>query len=263
MKKLLLLSFFIVPFVFSFAQDKTREQKKQERNARINQMMKEEEEGALVYNKQNAFGAKLNTDGYGIFYEHGKYKTITNTNLWWIELGERKDPKESRSVTGDGAGFQIGNPFVFGKINNFYYLKLGFGQQFLIGGKDVKNGVAVSAIYGGGISAGFLKPYYVDGQDSSGALQQVKYSPETANIFLSPISGVSFTKGFNELSFVPGVHARLALRFDYGHFNDLLSAIETGVNAAYYSKNIDMMYNEPGKKFFFNAYVAIVFGKRK
>lgn len=264
MKKLSLLSFFIVLTVFSFAQDKTREQKKQERNARINQMMKEEEEGALVYNKQNAFGAKLNTDGYGIFYEHGKYKTISTTNLWWIELGERKDPKESRSVTGDGAGFQIGNPYIFGKINNFYYLKLGFGQQRLIGGKDVKNGVAVSAIYGGGISAGFLKPYYVDARDdSTGLLERVKYSPETAAVFLNPISGVSFTKGFNEMTFVPGIYARAALRFDYGHFNDLLSAIETGVNATYYTKNVDMMYNIPGKKFFFNAYVAIVLGKRK
>ena len=263
MKKLSLLSFFIVLFIFSFAQDKTRDQKKQERNARINQMMKEEEEGALVYNKQSAFGGKLNTDGYGIFYEHGKYKTVTTTNLWWIELGERKDPKEKRSVLGDGAGFQIGNPFIYGKINNLYYLKLGFGQQRLIGGKDVKNGVAVSAIYGGGISAGLVKPYYVDGLDSSGKLQEVKYSPETENIFLSAISGVSFTKGFNEITFVPGIHARAALRFDYGHFNELLSAIETGVNASYYSKNINMMYHEPGKKFFFDAYVAIVLGKRK
>jgi hypothetical protein len=262
-KKLSFLSFFILLSIFSFSQEKTKAQKKQERNAHIDEMMKEEEEGALVFNKQNGFGGKLNTDGYGIFYEHGKYKSINFTNLWWIEVGEHKDPKESKSVTGDGAGFQIGNPFIYGKLNNLYYLKLGFGQQYLIGGKDVKNGVAVSAIYGAGISGGFLKPYYVDGQDSSGKLQRVKYSPETENIFLNPISGVSFTKGFNELTFVPGVHARLALRFDYGRYNDLLSAIETGVNAAYYTKNIDMMYNEPGKKFFLNAYVCIVLGKRK
>ena len=266
MKKLQLLSFFVVLVFFSFAQDsksKTKAQKRQERNERINQMMKQEEEGALVYNKQSAFGAKLNTDGYGVFYEHGKYKTISTTNLWWIELGERKDPKEKRKVTGDGAGFQVGNPFIYGKLNNCYSIKLGFGQQRLIGGKDVKNGVAVSAIYGGGISAGLVKPYYVDGYDSTGVLQRVKYSPETQFAFLNAISGVSFTKGFNEMTFVPGIHARAALRFDYGHFNELLSAIETGVNAAYYTKDIQMMYHEPSKKFFFNAYVAIVVGKRK
>lgn len=263
MKKLSLLSFFIVFVLSTFAQEKSKEQKRYERNERINQMIRNEEEGALVYNKQNAFGAKLNTDGYAVFYEHGKYKTLEKTNLWWLELGERKDPKEKRSVLGDGAGFQIGNPFIYGKINNFYFLKLGFGQQHLIGGKDVKNGVAVSAIYGGGISAGLIKPYYVDGLDSVNRLTRVKFSPETQDIFLTAISGVSFTKGFNELTFVPGVHARAALRFDYGNFNELLSAIETGVNAAFYAKDINMMYNEPGKRFFFNAYVAIVIGKRK
>jgi len=268
-KKLSLLSFFIALFTISFAQnktneEKTKEQKRKERNERINQMMKEEEEGALVYNKQTAFGGKLITDGYGIFYEHGKYKTISTTNLWWIELGERRDPKEKKSVLGDGAGFQIGNPFIYGKINNFYYLKVGFGQQRLIGGKDVKNGVAVSAIYGGGLSLGLLKPYYlnISTPDTSAT---IKYSDSPA-LFLDPgaiIGGAGFTKGFSEMTVVPGLHARVALRFDYGHFNELLSAIETGVNAAFYTKDINMMYSEPGKKFFFNAYVAIVFGKRK
>ena len=264
MKKLLLLSFSIVLLVISYAQDKTKEQKKKERNERINQMMKEEEEGALVYNKQSAFGGKLNTDGYGIFYEHGKYKTISTTNLWWIELGERRDPKEKRSVLGDGAGFQIGNPFIYGKINNLYYLKVGFGQQRLIGGKDIKNGIAVSAIYGGGLIAGLEKPYYlnISTPDTSAT---IKYS-DSPSLFLDPgaiIGGAGFTKGFSEINFVPGIHARVALRFDYGHFNELLSAIETGVNATFYTKGINMMYNEPDKKFFFNAYVAVVFGKRK
>ena len=39
--------------------------------------------------------------------------------------------------------------------------------QKLIGGKGNKNGVAVSAIYGGGISAGLLKPYYLQIQNFS------------------------------------------------------------------------------------------------
>ena len=39
------------------------------------------------------------------------------------------------------------------------------GQQYLIGGKGNKNGVAVSAIYGGGLSLGYLKPYYLNVHD--------------------------------------------------------------------------------------------------
>ena len=247
------------------AQTKTKDEIRKDRAVRLEKLKKDEDEDALIYNKQGAFGIRLNTDGYGIFYEHGKYKSLAVTNLWWISLDERKDPKEQKVSNTDGF-FQIGNPFVYGKINNFYQLKVGIGQQRLIGGKDVKNGVAVSAIYGGGVSAGLVKPYYINiTNDSTHETRDVKYSPETDNVFRNgPINGGSgFGKGFNELSFVPGVHARVALRFDYGHFNELLSAIEAGVNAQYYTKDIQMMIGQPGKKFFFNAYVAIVFGKRK
>ena len=126
----------------------------------LNQLMKENEDGALVFRKQGEVGFKLNTDGVGIFYEHGKYKTITKTNLWWLELGERYSPKEDRQsgLFSDQFGFGVGNPYKYGKINNFYYLKLGIAQQLLIGGKKQSNmGVAVSLIYGGGIGIGLFK----------------------------------------------------------------------------------------------------------
>ena len=65
------------------------------------------------------------------------------------------------------------------------------------------------------------------------------------NQFLDPndiIGASGFGKGFNELTIVPSVHARTALRFDYGRFNRLLSAIEVGVNAEYYTKGMQIMY---------------------
>lgn len=247
------------------AQTKIHKQVKQARAARLERLKKAADENELVYNKQSAFGIRLNTDGYGLFYEHGKYKTLSLTNLWWLSLDERRDPKEQR-VTNTNGIFQFGNPFVYGKINNFYQLKVGIGQQRLIGGKDVKNGVAVSAIYGGGVSAGLVKPYYINITDSAGGVtKDIRYSSETDGAFRKgPINGgAAFGKGFNQISVVPGAFARVALRFDYGRFNELLSAIETGVTAQYYTKDIQMMLDQPGKKFFFNAYVALVFGKRK
>src|SRR5215831_17458487 len=175
-KKLVILIFFSTAAIFSYSQNNpsnqpsTKEQKKQERKEHLNELMKQYEEGSLIYSKQSAFGFKLNTDGWGVFYEHGKYKTIKKTNIWWLEFGERKNHKEEKVTTGEdvGGGFiLVGNPYIFGKENNFYYIKAGIGQQYLIGGKGNKNGVAVSAIYGGGLSLGYLKPYYVNVQDPS------------------------------------------------------------------------------------------------
>ncbi len=272
-KKLLLMS-FILSSVFVSAQQTvkstntdTKQQKKADRREKINQLIKQEEEGALIYQKQGAFGFKFNTDAWSMFYEHGKYKTINKTSLWWLELGERKHPKEEKVPTLNAQqGFLIISSYIYGKRNNFYYLKAGLGQQTLIGGKGNKNGVAVSAIYGGGFSAGLLKPYYLEiVNPSTNKKEEIKYN-NNDNLFLDPtiiLGKGSFGKGFNEIKFVPGAHARAALRFDYGRYNEVLSAMEVGVNAEYYSQTMPILLLNKEKKFFFNAYIALVFGKRK
>ena len=238
----------------------------------MNKLAKEYEEGSLVYTKQSAFGIKLNTDGWNLSYEKGKYKTINTTNLWWVEIGERKNPKEEKVSSGQEVSpnvYFVGNPFVFGKRNNFYMLKAGLGQQKLIGGKGNKNGVAVSAIYGGGISLGYLKPYYIQVTNQVGLVKDIKYSDSTEDQFLNQdpeyaiTAGSGFTKGFFEGKIVPGIYTKLAMRFDYGRYNEILSAIEVGVNAEYYANPMPILINNPENKFFFNGYIAFAFGKRK
>jgi len=274
-KKLNLLILLCAISLISFGQYSTNplltaQQKKQQRQQHINQLMKEQEEGTLVFQKQNAFGIKLNTDGLGFFFEHGKYKTVTKTNLWWAELGERHDPKEDKQsniYSDDFGDVYQGNPFIYGKINNFYYLRFGIGQQLLIGGKGAQNGVAVSFIYGGGISLALMKPYYLNVTDSLGNTSDIRYSAQTDSAFLGYTDdinqGSGFGKGLNEISVIPGINARAALRFDYGRFNRVLSAVEVGVNAEYYTKDIQIMVYEAPEKFYFSGYLAFVFGSRK
>lgn len=272
--------FFVIGIAFLMntvsAQQKTttrsdaydaKQLKKAERKEKINQMIKQEEEGALIYQKQSAFGFKFNTDGWAGFYEHGKYKDIIKTNLWWLEFGEKKERKEEKVPTmSANQGFLIVSSYVYGKENNLYYLHAGFGQQRLIGGKGNKNGVAVSAIYGGGLSLGLLKPYYIEIQDpNTGQREEIKYN-NNDSVFLDPtiiLGKGSLTKGFGEIKVVPGLHARTAIRFDYGRYNEVLSAIEVGLNADYYTQSMPILLMNKAHNFFFNAYIALVFGKRK
>ena len=216
-----------------------------EKQKKINELIKREEEGALIFDKQGAFGFKFNTDGWGMFYERGKYKTLTKTNLWWIELGEHKHHKEEKIPTlGQAGAFLIASSYIYGKRNNFFVAKLGFGQQKLIGGKGNKNGVAVSAIYGAGFSAGLLKPYYIEINDvNTSKIEKIKYN-NNDNLFLDPtiiLGSAGLSKGLNEINFVPGGHIRTALRFDYGRYNEVISALEVGLNAEYYSKKIPIL----------------------
>src|ERR1700712_1952829 len=148
-KKLFFVSFLLSSIIVSAQQNvpattaAERAQKKTDRREKINQLIKQEEEGALIYQKQGAFGIKFNTDGWSMFYERGKYKSITKTNLWWLEFGERKHPKEEKVPTLSASqGLLVISSYIYGKENNFYYLKAGLGQQKLIGGKGNKNGVA-------------------------------------------------------------------------------------------------------------------------
>jgi len=271
-KKLLLLALAVSAGIASYAQQKDKKTAKQER---IEARMQLEEENDPPFKKQHIFGIKLNSDGYGISYESGKYKTVRKTRLLQFELNEKFNPKEEK-VTSSQDAFGNVSQVKFGKANNFFQFKVGYGQQYLIGGKANKNGVAVSAIYVGGLSLGILKPYYIDVQDQNTG-EQLRYKftdsiPTNSNYAIIGASGA--TVGWSEVKFKPGVHAKGALRFDYGRFNETVTALEAGLNMEYYTSEIlQMTYatqkgpNPPfvskQNKFFINAYITIEFGRRK
>ncbi len=276
MKKLFLILPFVFFFQFVHAQDSKpvtrkdeRSAKKEERQEKINNMIRQQEEGALVFNKQSVVGLRLNTDGWSFLYEKGFMKSVKVTNLFSLEFGEKKHPKEKRLSYQFSTGnfIQIGTPYVYGKRNIFYQLKPGFGQQRLVGGKTNRNGVAVHWIYSGGISLGLERPYYVRVfDDGTGQAADIRYSKEDSLIFLSPgniAQGTGLRYGWGQMKIVPGVHAKTALRFDYGRFNELVSAIEVGVNFEAYSRTPEIMLLTTNRQLFFNSYVAILLGKRK
>jgi hypothetical protein len=122
----------------------------------------------------------------------------------------------------------------------------------------------VTANYGGGASLALLRPYYVQIVLPNG-LSYVKYDSKDSLNFLfgQLIAGPPISKGWNELTVTPGLYAKTSLRFDYGAFNELLSAIEVGVTAEYYSKPINQMVLNDSKQFFFSGYFSILFGKRR
>jgi hypothetical protein len=265
MKKLL---FILAALSFStglFAQEKEnpKKAKKEEKRKRIDALIKQEEEGVIAYKKQTAYGVKLTSDGYAGFFEIGRAKSIKKSMLFQFELGERKHQKEEKLTS--LANFSA--PFIYGKLNFFYPVKLGVQQQILLGNKSNKNGVSVSGNLGGGLAIGFLRPYEVE-VDKNGTRTFVRYDSPDSLLFIGSYndisaSGPNFGTGWNHLKVTPGVYVKPAVRFDYGKLNELVSAIEVGVTAEFYSKKIPQMLYNKEKQFFFSAYFALMFGKRK
>lgn len=267
MKKLSLIAVVLSMAISSQAQDSSssRMQKKERKEARrqkITELMRQAEEGVLVYSKQSIFGIQLRTNGYGFFYELGKMKTNRKTNIYRIDFAEIKDHKEEKLL---GNSF-FGNSFIYGKINYFYPLTLGFGQQYILGQKGNKNGVAVSAVYNAGLSLGLLRPYYISVDDPvSGENRTIKYTPEDSILFLGPsiTGGGGFGKGWSEIKVKPGVFAKFAMRFDYGRFNESVSGLEIGLSGEFYASKIPILLFQKERQFFIQGYVAILFGRRK
>ena len=268
MNKIVLIVLASTLVMHAFAQDSTTMSqglnKQYAKRNRMNNMLKMEEEGDLIFNKQSVFGVHLASDGYGLSYEKGIFKTPTRTLLWEFELNEKKSPKEHHiSATSDGFNFSSVVPY---KLNNLYEVKAAIGQQILIGGKGNKNGVAVTALYAGGLTLGLLKPYYLDVQNQiTGASTRMTYAQVVNDSTVGDeITGASgFTQGWGNLSLKPAVNAKQAMRFDYGRLNQTVSALEVGLTEEFYFSKIPLVYLVPQHQFFFNAYVAILFGSRK
>jgi len=268
-KQLSLLALLAVFALTSSAQDTTgrkssKKDKQEARKQKVNTLIKQAEEGVLVYRKQNIFGIQFRTNGYGAFYELGRMKTNRKTSIYRIDITEIKHQKEEKLPSGGGLVF--GNPFIYGKQNNFYQVTLGMGQQYILGQKGNKNGVAVSAVFNGGLALGLLRPYYIEVEDPMGGQNKIiKYSKADSSLFLGPtiIGGGGLGKGWNEIKIKPGVFIKSAMRFDYGRFNEVVSGIEVGVSLEFYGSKIPIMVDQKQKQMFFQGYIALLFGRRK
>lgn len=266
MKKLSLI-LLLLPLALTTLAQTTREDKREQRDAKrkkIAEMVKQAEEGVLVYQKQSVFGIQLRTNGYGLFYELGRMKTTRKTTTYRIDIAETKNAKEEKLF---GENFIFGNPYIYAKRNYFYPITLGYGQQYIFGQKGNRNGVAVTGLYNAGISLGLLRPYYIRVNDpSAGGERDIKYSVEDSSLFVDPssvISGGGFGKGWGEIKLKPGAFGKIGMRFDYGRYNESVTALEIGMSVEAYASKIPIMLFQKPRQVFFQGYVAILFGKRK
>lgn len=266
MKQLLFILAAVTLSLSAVAQEtkKPAKSRKEQKRDKVNALARQEEEGIVAYKKHFIFGAKLTSDGYGVFFEKGKAKSVKKATLFQLEISERKHTKEEKQTY---YATQT-TPFIYGKLNFFYPIKLGVQQQFLLGNKSNKNGVSVTANVGGGLTLGLLRPYELQITDTAGKRRYIKYDSPDSLLFVNSyldqtVSGPGFGTGWNGLKFTPGLYLKPALRFDYGSYNEMVNAIEVGVCAEFYSKKIPQMLYNKEKQFFFSAYFAIMFGKRK
>ncbi len=230
--------------------------------------------GPKPIHRELSLGLRLNTDGWGIFIDRGTviYENIKTADLfyrfklWQLDFDEKKDPREMKSTSTNqsATGGSSTNSYIYGKINNFYTLKLGLGTSKMIAGKPDPGSVSIHWVITGGLSLGLLKPYYIN-TTYNGVAQAIKYTDQTKDAFLDPTNidgSAGFSQGLSETKIVPGAHLKTGLHFDFSGNRRTLLAAEVGMNVEYYSSPIQIMAENTGVPYFFNLYAALQFGRR-
>ena len=225
----------------------------------------------VVYNRETVFNLKVGTNhGFAPGLEFGRLRPYYKTTYYHISLGELKHPKEQRQSAGPSATRSF-RPFVFGKQNNFFALRTGWGVKRYYSEKARQKGVAVGMSYAFGPTLGLLKPYYlvlgrVGDLPGSNRVVHERYSDGNADIFLDNthiLGASSFSKGLGQLSILPGANASIAFHMDWGAFDEFVKAMEIGLMVDAFAKKVPILVTEENRQVFFNFFLNLQFGKRR
>ncbi|HLT94443.1 MAG TPA: hypothetical protein VKZ56_07775 [Membranihabitans sp.] len=227
-----------------------------------------------IYTHSTQVSFKLSPAGMQFGYRFGQLPNFYTEKYYQIEVGQIRHPKEMNSglqslKSSISRGFF--KNYTYGKQNSLFTMRASQGKTVFLSDKISKKNVLVGYSYRYGISAGLIKPYYIqvvregDGITSR-SFEDIKYTEETREVFLNDediFGKAPFRKGLGEMTFTPGIHAQGGMHFDWSKDERLIMATEVGLMMDFYFTSIPLMVDQSSKPFFLNLYVSLQFGKRK
>lgn len=240
-----LILFFIISLqITSFAQSELIEENEYNRDSR-----------SLVF--------MLNSNGYSAGFRFSKRIDGFKSRLIDIDLAWYRHPKERRQTS----FHKDQSKFVFGKTNQLFNARIGYGKQKEIFGKYASKGISISYYYTIGGSLGLLKPVYyeiITGFDAKDRpyTKTDKFNKEE---ILNPgqiYGGGSFTKGFDEIQLAYGGYAKLAFSFDINKRYRAINTLEFGVMLELFHKELPLMEYTSQPQYIFTMFIAYRFGQK-
>ncbi len=216
----------------------------------------------VLFKREQTGFIEIHSGGFGLGYRNGKSKTYFRKFIWEVEGINLRHPKEIKT----SSYYQNSKSFVYGKINSYYVLRGGIGQQHVLNGKPYWGGVELRLFYTGGLSLGFAKPIYmyiVKFNEISGTYLNIeRYNPDIHQV-TDVYSKASFFKGFNKIGVYPGIFLKAGLNFEYGSDDKFVKSLECGVFVDAFYKNVPIMAKQKNNFLFGNVYISFHLGKRK
>ncbi len=228
------------------------------------------------YHKEVVYGINFNTQGGligGVSVRSARVLDDRWLRFWSLEGVSLKNAKEE-SVTNPNTG----GSFTYRKTNYAFALRPSFGVQRILFRKAADAGVQVNALLSAGPSIGLLMPYYISydytaanaGHFGNGDdIRDEQYDPAIHVQEGAIIDHAPFFSGIGQVQFVPGVHLRGALSFEYGRYRDSVAGLEAGFLFESYTKRLLILspgtqgdVNLINHKFFPSVYLTLYIGHR-
>ncbi len=220
-------------------------------------------EDSIIYNRFHTYGVTFHNFGLGVNYRWGERLNVYKNRFFEVEAQSLRSWKQVKMV----------NPYIFnaksyvyGKVNNAFVLHFGlfFDKRINRKSYEFEKGVGIRWVYGGGAGLGIAKPYYYYVVYFYGMydyeIKEEKFDP---NPTYDDIYGrAPFTKGFDELSFYPGVYFKTGLNFEYGNKKTKINYMEVGFAMDILPTGLTIMYAQQNKIFYPILYINLSWGKR-
>lgn len=216
-------------------------------------------EAQMLYMNDYQFGVNANTHGLGgLSFRYGWHKTGLKNKIIETELAIIQNPKEVKRD-----GYNNASQYKFGKLNNVFFLRIGYGNITNLTERTYKNALGLNLIYAAGINLAFLKPYYLDVIEKAGpnnvnivTSKFIPYVTDEYNIYGSS----SFAQGIGETSIKLGAYGRLALAVEWGQYPDEYKNIELGLVVDGFGEGIPILYGYNANNFFVGLYLGFNWG---
>ncbi len=209
----------------------------------------------LYIQDELSVGVKISTNGWGMDFRNGYFINMKQKKLYEIGFNTIHHPKEYKL----SSIYYPTKSFVYGKLSDCYDIKAGYGRQFLLFDKKEPGSVAIRIFFFGGIDFAFLKPiYYSVIINNTGNTQDMKYNSGMQPALIT--EKAAFSKGFNEITFDPGVYIKLGTSFEHSKVVNVIRNLELGIESYFFLHKLDIMGDVNNPRFITSMFISYRIG---
>ena len=217
------------------------------------------------YSSEFTWGINKNTAGGligGFTFKKARKLNDVMLESYGLEIMNVKHPQEVKRNAE-----ATGNPFIFGKSNYLYALRLQYGRDLIIFKKAPQQGVEIKIITAIGPSIGIVAPYYIERRADDHNLYVTvneQYDPKNPNQTYDNILGTgNLFEGIGDSKIQMGANAKLGFNFELGSNKGQVSGFEVGCLVDAYLKKVILMPSTYNKSIFPTLYFTLFYGSRK